>query len=262
MSPWIRAVAHASSWERPAARTGGAQVARATQYLLFGQVDNGAQCPVTITRTALPALCQAGALGTAWLAKILSRDYVPRSLPVSEKRGALIGMSMTEKQGGSDVRANTTRATQLAPAAAFARLGADGEGAWEIVGQPEVPRCAARAWQKPAMRDALKARLRLVGAGTAPCSRYIDALMLLTGQAAGDKYGACRLAERIVTAVQPGLLLRHAPVYVAEAFVCTRIEVDVGGAFGRLPPGVDCAAILARVANKNLTANCNGWDNG
>jgi putative acyl-CoA dehydrogenase len=52
------------------------------------------------------------AIAARWLPKILSRDYDPRSLPVEQKRGALVGMGMTEKQGGTDVRANTTRAEQ------------------------------------------------------------------------------------------------------------------------------------------------------
>jgi putative acyl-CoA dehydrogenase len=59
-------------------------------------------------------------------------------------------------------------------------------------------------------------------------------------------YGARRLAERIVVVVQAGLLLRHAPAAVSHAFVASRLERSVGGAFGRLPDGVDCAAILAR----------------
>jgi putative acyl-CoA dehydrogenase len=49
-----------------------------------------------------------------------------------------------------------------------------------------------------------------------------------------------------VIAVQAALLLRHAPPFVADAFIASRVAIDVGGAFGRLPAGVDCAAILAR----------------
>ena len=54
------------------------------------------------------------------------------------------------------------------------------------------------------------------------------------------------LAEQIVVAVQAALLLRHAPPYVGEAFLLTRILQPVGGAYGRLPAGVDLEAILAR----------------
>ncbi|MEO7497723.1 MAG: acyl-CoA dehydrogenase family protein, partial [Massilia sp.] len=131
MSLMIGAGAHSAPWE---GGQRGAQVARAAQYLLFGQLENGAQCPVTMTYASVPALRQAGALGAAWLPKVLSREYDPRALPIAQKRGALIGMGMTEKQGGSDVRANTTRATPLAPDEARARLGEAGEGAWEIIG--------------------------------------------------------------------------------------------------------------------------------
>jgi putative acyl-CoA dehydrogenase len=127
----IAAGAHSAPWVDPRP---GAQVARAGAYLLFGQVENGAQCPVTMTYASVPALRRAGSLGARWLPKILSNDYDPRSLPVEQKRGALVGMGMTEKQGGTDVRANTTRATEMLPDDARARFGEEGEGAWRIVG--------------------------------------------------------------------------------------------------------------------------------
>jgi putative acyl-CoA dehydrogenase len=131
MSLMIGAGAHSAPWVDPRP---GAQVARAGAYLLFGQVENGAQCPVTMTYASVPALRRAGRLGERWLPKILSNEYDPRSLPIEQKRGALIGMGMTEKQGGTDVRANTTRATEMLPAEARARFGEEGEGAWRIVG--------------------------------------------------------------------------------------------------------------------------------
>jgi putative acyl-CoA dehydrogenase len=131
MSLLIGAGAHSAPWLDPRP---GAQVARAAQYLLFGQVENGAQCPVTMTFASVPALRRVPALAATWLPKILSNDYDPRSLPVAHKRGALVGMGMTEKQGGSDVRANTTRAAQILPGEATERFGAEGEGAWRIVG--------------------------------------------------------------------------------------------------------------------------------
>jgi putative acyl-CoA dehydrogenase len=131
MAGLIGAGAHCSPWEAPGP---GAQVARAAAYLMFGQVENGSQCPVTMTYASVPALRQAPRLAARWLPRILSREYDPRSLPVEQKRGALIGMGMTEKQGGSDVRSNTTRA-QMLDAQEGARLfGQDGEGAYRIVG--------------------------------------------------------------------------------------------------------------------------------
>ncbi|RSZ55858.1 isovaleryl-CoA dehydrogenase [Massilia atriviolacea] len=463
MDLMIGAGVHASPWDSGQA---GAQVARAAQYLLFGQVENGAQCPVTMTYASVPALRQAGAIGAKWLPKILSRRYDPRSLPVERKTGALIGMGMTEKQGGTDVRANTTRATELPAAEARARFGEEGAGAWRIVGHKwffsapqsdahlilaqtgaegsaglscffvprylpdgsrnairvqrlkdkvgnrsnassEVEFCDAVGWlvgkvgrgiptilemgghtrldcvlgsagimraalthalhhareraafgrplaeqplmqnvladlaleseaatafalrlarcfdegadpaqallgriltpagkywlckrgpafgaeamevmggngyvedgplarlyreapvnsiwegsgnvmcldllrafgKTPAAREALAGELALAGAADPAFTAYAGRLLAdLEGQQ-GDEYGARRLAERIVIAVQAALLLRHAPPFVGAAFVASRVARDVGGAFGRLPAGVDCAAILAR----------------
>ncbi len=459
--------AHALPWEAPRA---GAQVARAAMYLLFGQLENGSQCPVTMTYAAVPALRRAPAIAAHWLPKILAREYDPRSLPVEQKRGALVGMGMTEKQGGTDVRANTTRATPLGPAAAGARFGAacadKFADAWTLVGHKwffsapqadahlvlaqvevegrqalscffvprflpdgsrnairvqrlkdklgnrsnassEVEFCDAVGWlvgplgrgvptilemgshtrldcvlgsagimraalthalhhargraafgrplaEQPLMQnvladlaleseaattfalrlarcydrpddareallarlltpagkywickrgpafgaeamevmggngyvedgplarlyrefpvnsiwegsgnvmcldvlralgkgreaaDALAAELALAGGRDPGYDAYCAALLGDLARAAGDEAGARRLAERLVVAVQAGLLLRHAPEAVAHGFLASRIAVDAGGAFGRLPAGVDCAAILAR----------------
>jgi putative acyl-CoA dehydrogenase len=464
--------AHSLPWEAPRP---GAQVARAAAYLMFGQVENGSQCPVTMTYAAVPALRQHAGIAAQWLPKILARTYDPRSLPVAEKQGALIGMGMTEKQGGTDVRANTTRATRMSPAVAETRFGADWRDAWSLVGHKwffsapqsdahlvlaqvdeggsagqawpglscffvprylpdgtrnairvqrlknklgnksnassEVEFCDAVGWmigregrgiptilemgshtrldcvtgtagimraalcqalhhararsafgrrlaeqplmqnvladlaleseaatafalrlarcfdvgadgavdpreallgrlltpagkywlckrgpafgaeamevmggngyvedgplarlyrefpvnsiwegsgnvmcldvlrafaKGPETRDALAAELALASGRDdrfdAYCARLLDGLGALTAA----EFGARRLAEHLVVAVQAGLLLRHAPAAVADAFVASRIAVDVGGAFGRLPDGVDCAAILGR----------------
>ena len=469
MAMMIEAGVHASPWRQPGA---GAQVARAAAFYLFGQVENGAQCPVTMTYASVPALARPGALAPAlaarWLPKILSLEYDPRPLPVDAKRGVIIGMGMTEKQGGTDVRANTTTAE------AWDAMEGGGEGAWRIVGhkwffsapqadahlvlaqvadaglscflvprflddgshnavrvqrlkdklgnrsnasseveftgalgyavgpagrgiatilemaghtrldcvtgsaaimraalthalhhargraafgrllaeQPlmqnvladlaleseaatafamRLARCfdssgdsetllarlltpAGKYWickrapalcfeamevmggngyvedgplarlyreapvnsiwegsgnvmcldvlralgRHPAAIDALASELALAGQGGLALplelplyTNYVDALLAELSDpaalAAGGEYGARRLAERMVLAVQAGLLLRHAPEYVASAFVRSRLGSDgPGGAFGRLPAGVDCAAILAR----------------
>ncbi len=133
MAMMIEAGAHSAPWEAPGP---GAQVARAAQYLLFGQVENGAQCPVTMTYASVPALRHNEALAAAWLPRVLSREYDPRPLPAARKKGVLIGMGMTEKQGGTDVRANRTRAFAVAPDEARSRLGDEGGGAqvYRIVG--------------------------------------------------------------------------------------------------------------------------------
>jgi putative acyl-CoA dehydrogenase len=463
MALMIGSGVHATPWE---SGQRGAQVARAARFVLFGQVENGAQCPVTMTYASVPALRHAGAIAERWLPKILSREYDPRSLPIGQKRGALIGMGMTEKQGGTDVRSNTTRAELFDPAEARRRFGEEGAGAYRIVGHKwffsapqsdahlilaqtdeegsaglscffvprflpddsrneirvqrlkdklgnrsnassEVEFCGAFGWlvgpagrgiptilemggytrldcvlgsagimraalthalhhargrsafgrklaqqplmqnvladlaleseaatafglrlarcfdeiadpaqallariltpagkywmckrgpgfcfeameviggngyvedgplarlyreapvnsiwegsgnvmcldllrafgKTPAARDALAAELALAGDTDADFNLYRDALLAdLEGQQA-DEYGARRLAERIVIAVQAALLLRHAPPFVASAFVRSRVAADVGGAYGRLPAGVDCEAILAR----------------
>ncbi|TFW31573.1 isovaleryl-CoA dehydrogenase [Massilia horti] len=468
MEMMIGAGAHSAPWSASGAPAfhPGAQVARAAQYLLFGQVENGAQCPVTMTYASVPAIRQAGPIAAKWLPKILSRQYDPRSLPIEQKHGALIGMGMTEKQGGSDVRSNTTRAETMLPSEARAQFGPEGEGAFRIVGHKwffsapqsdahlvlaqldenagglscffvprflpdgsrnairvqrlkdklgnrsnassEVEFAGAVGWmvgspgrgiptilemgshtrldcvlgsagimraalcqalhhareraafgrklaEQPLMRNvladlaleseaatsfglrlarcfdqlddprqALLARLltpagkywickrgpgfgaeamevmggngyvedgplaRLYrelpvnsiweGSGNVMCldvlratakapeaardaladelapalpldprfAQFAGQLLQDLPQACSDEFGARRLAERIVVAVQAALLLRHAPGFVADAFVASRLHEAAGGAYGRLGPGTDCAAILER----------------
>ncbi|CDG82895.1 isovaleryl-CoA dehydrogenase [Janthinobacterium agaricidamnosum] len=466
MAVMVGAGAHSSAWEQPGP---GAQVARAALYILAGQLENGVQCPLTMTYASVPALRQAHNLpqiAARWLPKILSREYDPRSLPVEQKRGALIGMGMTEKQGGSDVRSNTTRAEAVPAAQGRQLFGDEAEGLYRIVGhkwffsvpqsdahlilaqtgdeggaglscfflprylpdgsrnqvrlqrlkdklgnrsnasseveftgaygwligkpgrgiptilemgshtrldcvlgstgimraaltqalhharqrsafgkplaeQPlmqnvladlaleseaatafalRLARCfddgadpeqallarvlipAGKYWicrrgpgfgfeamevmggngyvedgalarlyrelpvnsiwegsgnvmcldllrvfgKGPAPRDALARELALAGQGDAVFAAYAAALLADLDAGAGDEYDARKLAERIVLAVQAALLLRHAPPFVSSAFVASRLEQGVGGAYGRLPAGSDCPAILAR----------------
>jgi len=91
----------------------GAHVARAALMLLASQNEAGHTCPVSMTYSAMPALRQQPDLAREWEPRILSTKYDSRSRPAGEKSGALIGMAMTEKQGGSDVRANTTVAEPI-----------------------------------------------------------------------------------------------------------------------------------------------------
>jgi len=102
---------HASPW---AEKRPGAHVARAARYLMLGRVEAGSLCPVTMTFGSVPALRRDNEIAAGWLPKVLSRAYDPSPRPVAEKTGCLIGMGMTEKQGGSDVRANMTRAEPVA----------------------------------------------------------------------------------------------------------------------------------------------------
>ncbi len=101
---------HSSPWTHPGP---GAHVARAAHNYLHTQVDAGHGCPITMTFAAVPSLRSTPALAALWEPKITARHYDPRNLPDAQKAGLTIGMAMTEKQGGSDVRANTTRAHPL-----------------------------------------------------------------------------------------------------------------------------------------------------
>jgi putative acyl-CoA dehydrogenase len=99
---------HSAPWSDPKP---GAHVARAAATMLQVEIESGTQCPTTMTYGSVPTIAKRQDIAKIWLPKIYSREYDPSFKPVTEKTGALIGMAMTEKQGGSDVRANTTRAT-------------------------------------------------------------------------------------------------------------------------------------------------------
>ena len=85
----------------------------AAGFYLHGQVEQGTLCPATMTTAAIPLLQREPALWAQLQGKLLSQDYDERDLPVTQKRSMWVGMGMTEKQGGSDVRANTTRAVPV-----------------------------------------------------------------------------------------------------------------------------------------------------
>lgn len=103
--------------ERP-----GAHVVRAALMYLHYQADQGSACPLTMTYACVPALRHAPELAKTWLPRIVAPHYDGRHAPAWDKPGNTIGMGMTEKQGGSDVRANTTKATAI------------GDGLYELVG--------------------------------------------------------------------------------------------------------------------------------
>ena len=99
----------AEAWTRP--EGSGAHARRAAGFVVWSQVEAGHTCPVSMTYAAAPALTASPEVARGWLPGIASRSYDPALRPHADKPGLTLGMGMTEKQGGSDVRANTTRAT-------------------------------------------------------------------------------------------------------------------------------------------------------
>ena len=110
---------HALPWREPRP---GAHVARSAMHAILSGVEAGHACPITMTFACVPALRAEKAVAEEWEPRVLSTRYDGASRPASQKSAATIGMAMTEKQGGSDVRANTTRAHAL------------GDDAFELVG--------------------------------------------------------------------------------------------------------------------------------
>jgi len=126
---------HSAPWAlergRPAA---GAHVARAAGYLMQAQVECGTLCPTTMTYGAIPAMRRDAWLERDWVPRLVTREYDARDIPIAGKLGGLIGMGMTEKQGGSDVRTNTSRAERTA------------DGSYRITGHKwffSAPQCDA-----------------------------------------------------------------------------------------------------------------------
>lgn len=114
---------HALPWREPGP---GANVARAALFMLLTHVEAGVGCPLSMTYSVIPALRHQPELAAEWEPKVTALRYDGRMLPVDQKPGAIFGMAMTEKQGGSDVRANTTRAEPLnggGPGAEYAITG-------------------------------------------------------------------------------------------------------------------------------------------
>jgi putative acyl-CoA dehydrogenase len=103
---------HALAWT---ADRQGAHVARAGLSFLWNQADNGTACPVAMSFAALPVLRRQPEIAAEWEPRLVASAYDPRPLPAGQKRGVTIGMALTEKQGGSDLRAITTQAHPAGP---------------------------------------------------------------------------------------------------------------------------------------------------
>ncbi|MFT7339265.1 MAG: putative acyl-CoA dehydrogenase [Marinobacter maritimus] len=126
---------HSSPWTNPCK---GAHVTRAAKYYMHSQVEAAHCCPVTMTFAAIPSIRKQPELASLWESRVLANSYDPRNIPDSKKNSVTIGMAMTEKQGGSDVRANSTLAYPT---------GANGPGqAYELIGHKwfvSAPMCDA-----------------------------------------------------------------------------------------------------------------------
>ncbi len=122
MSTSVAEGIHAAPWAPDAGAA--AHVVRAAKFLVWTQVDAGHLCPISMTYSVVPALRHAPALAAEWEPRIESRVYDGRAVPAWDKAGVTCGMAMTEKQGGSDVRANTTVAVPDGPY----------DGAWRLTG--------------------------------------------------------------------------------------------------------------------------------
>jgi putative acyl-CoA dehydrogenase len=134
MTHSMEAGLHSSHWQcKP-----GAHVARAAKNLMMAQVEAGHGCPITMTSAAIPTLKRQANLFKEWAPKILHNSYDSRNIPHTLKESVTIGMAMTEKQGGSDVRLNSTRAVAI---------GKTGPGqAYELIGHKyfvSAPMCDA-----------------------------------------------------------------------------------------------------------------------
>ena len=146
----------------------GANVARSAGCYMAMQMEAGHQCPITMTNASVPTLLLEPRSRPDWVPKILARDYDKSFKPAGAKRGVTIGMGMTEKQGGTDVRANTTTATPAGtggPGAEYidhraqvVHVGADvrrvpgaGAGAGRTVVLPDAALPARRHRQRAAL---------------------------------------------------------------------------------------------------------------
>src|SRR5512147_1500602 len=89
----------------------GAHVKRAALFMMYAEIEDGTLCPTTMTYAVVPSILRDEAIAREWLPRIYSTEYDPRFIPAAQKRGVTLGMGMTEKQGGSDLRSNTTAAT-------------------------------------------------------------------------------------------------------------------------------------------------------
>jgi putative acyl-CoA dehydrogenase len=114
MDAAVRAGLHGTPWVEATNQTNThlcSHVKRAAGFMLFTELEPSILCPISMTYAVMPALRGNAAIAADWSLKLASRTYDSRFLVLAHKQGVTMGMGMTEKQGGSDVRANTTQAT-------------------------------------------------------------------------------------------------------------------------------------------------------
>ncbi len=104
---------HSSVWENGEAEKGKRHQVRAARYFLASELETGHLCPITMTNASLATLMASPKLFREWAPRVTSRKYDPSPKPPVSKTGLTLGMGMTEKQGGTDVRANTSRAEPI-----------------------------------------------------------------------------------------------------------------------------------------------------
>ena len=129
------------AWNHPQP---GAQVVHGALTYMMAQPEGGVLCPMAMTYSVLPALRGTREVADVWLPKLLATSYDRRDIPMTEKSGATIGMFMTEKQGGSDVRTNTTRAVPIGGVGGG--VGGGAEGGYLLTGHKffcSAPMCDA-----------------------------------------------------------------------------------------------------------------------
>ena len=216
----------ATAWDG----TGSHRRHAAINYML-GQVEPGVCCPMTMTYAAVPALAADPALSALWRPRLTARAYDPAMVPVAAKGAATMGMAMTEKQGGSDVRANTTRAAR------------DGQG-WRLTGHKwfcSAPMCdgfltlaqtdagltcfVVPRWLPDGTRNAFAIqRLKDKLGNTANASSEIEYDGTWAEQLGDEGRGVATIIEmvhhtRLDTALAPAALMRAA---LAEALAWAR----------------------------------------
>ncbi len=113
MRKGVEAGLHSSIWREDSADKGNRNLARAIRMYIAGGVESGHLCPMSMTNASVAALVGNQRVLEEWQAKILSPNYDPSHKPLAQKRGVTIGMAMTERQGGSDVRSLETSASLL-----------------------------------------------------------------------------------------------------------------------------------------------------